>query len=137
MVTFQKDSFTITIPAIGNPAEDWADLMREMGVFFSMLTQENTPRAGFCCMTALLQALVPDYDVACRMTDGAAAAAAGDGAAAGGAKAQKKAAGQFAELPDELLRLREENGRLRECLHRMETEFAGIADGRGGTKTYF
>lgn len=34
MTTFQKDSFTITIPTGGDPVEDWMDLISEIGSIF-------------------------------------------------------------------------------------------------------
>ena len=82
MTTFQKDSFTITIPTGGDPVEDWMDLISEIGSIFSMLTPETMNRCdGLYNLAVLLQALVPDYDTAQRMTKGAAAATSTDDAA--------------------------------------------------------
>ena len=117
MTTFQKDSFTITIPTGGDPVENWMDLISEIGSIFSMLTPETMNRCdGLYNLAVLLQALVPDYDTAQRMTKGAAAATSTDDAATLGA------------LLDDLQRLGEENGRLRERLRIMEEQASTTDD---------
>ena len=56
MTTFQKDSFTITIPTGGDPVEDWMDLISEIGSIFSMLTPETMNRCdGLYNLAVLLQ----------------------------------------------------------------------------------
>lgn len=118
MTTFQKDSFTITIPTGGDPVEDWMDLISEIGSIFSMLTPETINRCdGLYNLAVLLQALVPDYDTAQRMTKGAAAATSTDDAAT-----PKTHTPPLGALLDDLQRLGEENGRLRERLRIMEEQ---------------
>ena len=124
MTTFQKDSFTITIPTGGDPVEDWMDLISEIGSIFSMLTPETMNRCdGLCNLAVLLQALVPDYDTAQRMTKGAAAATSTDGAAT-----PKTNTPPLGALLDDLQRLGEENGRLRERLRIMEEQASTTDD---------
>lgn len=123
MTTFQKDSFTITIPTFGDPVEDWMDLINEIGSIFSMLNSENMPRHDFCNLGSLLQALVPDYDTAQRMTKGAAAATSTDDAAT-----PKTHTPPLGALLDDLQRLGEENGRLRERLRIMEEQASTTDD---------
>ena len=118
MTTFQKDSFTITIPTGGDPVENWMDLISEIGSIFSMLTPETINRCdGLYNLAVLLQALVPDYDTAQRMTKGAAAATSTDDAAT-----PKTHTPPLGALLDDLQRLGEENGRLRERLRIMEEQ---------------
>ena len=101
MTTFQKDSFTITIPTGGDPVEDWMDLISEIGSIFSMLTPETMNRCdGLYNLAVLLQALVPDYDTAQRMTKGAAAATSTENAhPAAGCAVRRFAAPRRGERP--------------------------------------
>lgn len=118
MTTFQKDSFTITIPTGGDPVEDWMDLISEIGSIFSMLTPETMNRCdGLYNLAVLLQALVPDYDTAQRMTNDTDDAAT-----------PKTHTPPLGAMLNDLQRLGEENGRLRERLRIMEEQASTTDD---------
>lgn len=100
------------------------DLISEIGSIFSMLTPETMNRCdGLYNLAVLLQALVPDYDTAQRMTKGAAAATSTDDAAT-----PKTHTPPLGALLDDLQRLGEENGRLRERLRIMEEQASTTDD---------
>lgn len=117
MITFQKDSLIITIPT-ENAVEDWMDLITEIGSIFTLLNSENMPnRSGLYNLAILLQALVPDFVTALRMTNDTDDAAT-----------PKTHTPPLGALLDDLQRLGEENGRLRERLRIMEEQASTTDD---------
>lgn len=67
MVTFNKDSFTVNIYTGNNPVEDWLELQRELSYVFTQLRQEIMPVDGLWHLASLIEALLPDEEVARRM----------------------------------------------------------------------
>lgn len=117
MITFQKDSLIITIPT-ENAVEDWMDLITEIGGIFTMLNSENMPnRGGLYNLAVLLQALVPDFVTALRMTNDTDDAAT-----------PKTHTPPLGAMLNDLQRLGEENGRLRERLRIMEEQASTTDD---------
>lgn len=117
MITFQKDSLIITIPT-ANAVEDWMDLITEIGGIFTMLNSENMPnRGGLYNLAVLLQALVPDFVTALRMTNDTDDAAT-----------PKTHTPPLGAMLNDLQRLGEENGRLRERLRIMEEQASTTDD---------
>ena len=117
MITFQKDSLIITIPT-ENAVEDWMDLITEIGGIFTMLNSENMPnRGGLYNLAVLLQALVPDFVTALRMTNDTDDAAT-----------PKAHTPPLGAMLNDLQRLGEENGRLRERLRIMEEQASTTDD---------
>lgn len=117
MITFQKDSLIITIPT-ENAVEDWMDLITEIGSIFTLLNSENMPnRSGLYNLAILLQALVPDFVTALRMTNDTDDAAT-----------PKTHTPPLGAMLDDLQRLGEENGRLRERLRIMEEQASTTDD---------
>ena len=117
MITFQKDSLIITIPT-ENAVEDWMDLITEIGGIFTMLNSENMPnRGGLYNLAVLLQALVPDFVTALRMTNDTDDAAT-----------PKTHTPPLGVMLNDLQRLGEENGRLRERLRIMEEQASTTDD---------
>ncbi len=69
MVTFNKDSFTITIQTGGNPIENWLDLNGQLTQLLSAIDNEEAVRPTPWMVINLLSDMMPDWETAKKMTD--------------------------------------------------------------------
>ena len=68
MVRFEKNRFIIEIYTGTDPIEDWMELHQEICYLISLVNQENAPTDGLIYTPKLLEGLMPEWEVARRMT---------------------------------------------------------------------
>ncbi|MBR5812392.1 MAG: hypothetical protein IKY80_05260 [Alistipes sp.] len=69
MVTFKGTSLNIEYTAGCCPVEEWQGLVRELIWVFSELTPEQMPKEGLWRLHHLMEAMLPDPEVARKMIE--------------------------------------------------------------------
>lgn len=69
MVRFEKDRYVIDVYTGADPVENWLELHKEIVYLISLVDQTNAPADGLCYLPQLLGDMMPEWEVARKMTD--------------------------------------------------------------------
>lgn len=69
MIRFDKDRYTIEVYTGSDPVENWLELHKEIVCLISLINQDNMPKDGLCYLSQLLEDMMPEWEVARRMTE--------------------------------------------------------------------
>ena len=69
MISFNDNSFTVTVPAVVLPAENWKQTVNELLDMFKCLDPDMTAGKNYQAVYELLGAMMPDMDMVQKMTE--------------------------------------------------------------------